>query len=171
MKYNCLSLCIAVCMTTQIQAQGSVEDYRRAFDAQHRFSADQMYYAPVEAHWIGETHFFWYKNHTPEGDRYMVVNADECTRSELFDTYLLAKELEQKSGHKVNGDHLVLNRLEINAGRDTLMFQFGGSRWSYDVKNNRLQLLGQIPDYGPGRHWMEVDDEKGWRPVKSPDGK
>ena len=76
MKYNLLCLCVAACTATHLYAQGTVEDYRRAFDAPRRFSADQVYYAPVDARWVGATHHFWYKNHTPKGDEYVLVDAD-----------------------------------------------------------------------------------------------
>ena len=158
-------------MATQVRAQGTVEDYRRAFDAPHRFSADRMYYASVEAHWVEGTHHFWYKNHTPEGDRYVVVDADSRTRSDLFDTSRLATELERKLGHKVNGGRLDINHLKVSQGLDTLTFRFSGYRWSYAVQEGNLQQLGSIPVPGKRRHWMEVDDEKGWGPVKSPDGR
>lgn len=171
MKYRHLLFCMATCVVTQMRAQGTVEDYRRAFDAPYRFGADQMYYAPVNAHWVGNTHHFWYKNHTPDGDRYVVVDADACTRSELFDASLLASELEQESGHKINDKSMNLNRLEVNKERDTLTFQFNGLRWSYAITTNSLRLLGPVPSHGKGRHWMEVDDEKSWGAVTSPDGR
>lgn len=85
MKYRYLLLC-AACLATRLGAQGTAEDYRRAFDAPQRFSADQVYHSNVEAHWVGTTHHFWYRNHTPQGDEYVVVDADARTRSQLFDT-------------------------------------------------------------------------------------
>lgn len=159
------------CTTATVQAQGTAEDYKRAFDAPQRFSAEHMYYAPVNATWVDNTHHFWYRNHTPEGDLYVVVDADACTRGELFDAPLLATELKQALGRDINEKCLDLNHLEVNTRLDTITFRFDSMRWSYAVKTNSLQKLGPVPTYGKGRHWMEVDDEKGWGPVKSQDGR
>ena len=171
MKYNLLCLCVAACTATHLYAQGTVEDYRRAFDAPRRFSADQVFYAPVDAHWVGATHHFWYKNHTPKGDEYVLVDADAKKRTLLFDALRLAGELGRQTGQQVDGSRLNLERLEVSEGLDTLAFRYGGSRWSYAVGSNSLKRLGNIPRPGRQRHWMEVDDEQGWGPVASPDGR
>lgn len=171
MKYRHLLLCAAVCATVHAGAQGTVEDYRRAFDAPQRFSADLVYHSGVEAHWVGATHRFWYRNHTPQSDEYVVVDADARTRSLLFDNRRLAARLDEQTGRKADAARLRLDRLEANAGLDTLTFQYGGARWRYAVKADVLSRLGDVARPGKGRHWMEVDDEKGAGPVVSPDGR
>jgi len=154
-------------------AQGTVEDYKRAYSLRGKFTSDKVYYSGVSPRWIGDTHTFWYVRHTPEGDRYVKVDADKQTRTDLFNHDKLATALAKSTGRKVDGKRLNLQSLSVNERQDTLRFQYDGKNFAYAIKKNRLEDKGRIhyPQRGQQRHWMEVDDEKGGRPVTSPDGK
>ena len=154
-------------------AQGTVEDYKRAYSLRGKFSSDKVYYSGVTPRWIGDTHTFWYVRHTPDGDRYVKVDADKQTRADLFNHDKLAAALAKSIGREVNAQKLGLQNLWVNDRQDTVHFQYDGKNFTYAVKKNRLKDEGRIhrPQRGPQRHWMEVDDEKGGRPVASPDGK
>ena len=75
-------------------AQGTVEDYKRAYSLRGKFTSDKVYYSGVSPRWIGGTHTFWYVRHTPEGDRYVKVDADKQTRTDLFNHDKLAEALK-----------------------------------------------------------------------------
>ncbi len=154
-------------------AQGTAEDYKRAYSLRGKFTSDKVYYSGVTPRWIGDTHTFWYVRHTPEGDRYVKVDADKQTRTDLFNHDKLATALAKSVGREVDGKKLNLQRVEVNGRMDTLRFQYDGKNFTYAIKKNRLEDEGRIhyPQRGRQRHWMEVDDEKGGRPVTSPDGK
>lgn len=171
MKHSLLLLGMTFGIAAGLHAQGTVDDYRRAFDAPYRFSADRMYYAPIAPQWVGHTHHFWYRRHTPEGDVYVVVDADNKQRAELFDTARLGRALREQAGYAIDSRRLRLERLEVNDGLDTLRFRHSGSRWMYVVGSDKLTRLGAIPQPGRQRHWMEVDDERGAGPVTSPNGR
>jgi dipeptidyl aminopeptidase/acylaminoacyl peptidase len=152
-------------------AQGTVEDYQRAYALRSDFSARKMYYADVHPQWIGGTEAFWYVRHTPDGEQYVVVDAARRKRSDLFDHARLAEALSKASGQEVKKGALSLQGLQVNEARDTLRFAFRNHSWTYAVKKNALTDGGVIPSPAPERHWMEVDDEKTADPVPSPDGK
>lgn len=152
-------------------AQGTADDYRRAYDVKSLFSSDKVYYSGVDAHWIGQTHAFWYVRRTPEGDFYQLVDADSRERSLLFNHDSLAVALRTASGREVRPGGLGLQRLSVSDDRKTLDFEFAGRRWHYRLEGNALECRGDVPAPRKGRHWMEVDDEKGGGPVTSPDGK
>ena len=154
-------------------AQGTVEDYKRAYSLRGKFSSDKVYYSGVSPRWIGNTHTFWYVRHTPEGNRYVKVDADKQTRTDLFNHDKLAVALTKTVGRDVNSKKLNLQSLSVNERLDTLRFQYDGKNFIYAIKKNKLKDEGRIhyPQRGRQRHWMEVDDEKGGRPLVSPDGK
>ena len=81
--------------------------------------------------------------------------------------------MAKSTGRKVDGKRLNLQSLSVNERQDTLRFQYDGKNFTYAIKKNSLEDKGRIhyPQRGQQRHWMEVDDEKGGRPVTSPDGK
>lgn len=154
-------------------AQGTVEDYKRAYSLRGKFTSDKVYYSGVSPRWIGDTHTFWYVRHTPEGNRYVKVDADKQTRTDLFNHDKLATALTKSVGRDVNGRKLNLQSLSVNERLDTVRFQYDGRNFVFAVKKNNLKEEGRgyRPQRGAQRHWMEVDDEKGGRPVISPDGK
>lgn len=155
---------------TYAKAQGTAQDYKRAYELQEKFSSKLVYNANVEPQWIGDTHCFWYVRNTPEGRVYVVVNADKQTRKEMFDHQHLAQSLSQASGKEVTADKLSLSRLRINKKLDSLHFVFNNQQYTYAIRKKVLTNQGVLPPAPTPRHWMEVDDEKSAAPITSPDG-
>lgn len=172
MKISTLGLMALLLLSgSKGMAQGTAEDYRRAYALKEKFSNDQVFYSSVNPQWIEDTHYFWYIRHTPEGRIYTCVSADQKTRKNLFDPARLSASLSQASGQEVTPQTLALERLKVNKGRDTLRFVFHNTQWMYAVQKEQLVNQGTCPVPPKPRHWMEVDDEKTADPVPSPDGK
>ena len=76
-----LSAMAIACPFTQVAAQGTVEDYKRAFAAQRTYGNDKILGAVSNVQWNGDEHRFWYSTNTAEGQVYVVVDADQKTRS------------------------------------------------------------------------------------------
>ena len=74
---------LLACLSANLLAQGTVEDYKRAFEQRAKYSG-KVYYDNVQPNWIGNTHNFWYVRNTPEGRIYVVVDAAKQKRTELF---------------------------------------------------------------------------------------
>ena len=152
-------------------AQGTVEDYNRAYALREKYNAKHVLYAGVVPHWVDQTSAFWYVRQTEKGKEYVKVDAASKKRTALFDKQKMASALTEKAGREINAYNLPLQNCRLNISLDTLRFQLDGKFWAYSIKNNRLLDEGAIPSRGKERHWMEVDDEKEGRPVTSPDGK
>lgn len=156
---------------TIVCAQGTVADYNRAYSLRAKYNDSQVFYHHVNPHWIDSTQTFWYVRNTPEGQKYVVVDASTARRDALFDEARLADALSRQSGTKADAAKLGLQGCRVNRSADTLDFAYAGSYWRYAVKSDRLERVGDVPPAGRQRHWMEVDDERGGQPVASPDGK
>lgn len=152
-------------------AQGTVEDYNRAYALREKYNAKHVLYAGVVPHWVDQTSAFWYVRQTEKGKEYVKVDAASKKRTALFDQQKMASALTEKAGREINAYNLPLQNCRLNISLDTLRFQLDGKFWAYSIKNNRLLDEGAIPPRRKERHWMEVDDEKEGRPVTSPDGK
>ncbi len=157
--------------TVQLSAQGTVEDYKRAFSLGEKFSSDKVYYSNVRPTWIEDTHNFWYVRHTPDGDEYVLVNADKQTKKPLFDHEKLAKAINGATGKDAKAGKLPLSYTRVSKDLGTVTFVMDNHRWEYDVKKSTLKDLGEVPERGPQPHWMVVSDEKDFPPVTSPDGR
>lgn len=156
---------------TSLWAQGTVEDYNRAYELREKYNAKHVLYAGVVPHWVDQTSAFWYVRQTEKGKEYVKVDAASKKHTALFDQQKMAAALTEKAGREINAYNLPLQNCRLNISLDTLRFQLDGKFWAYSIKNNRLLDEGAIPLRGKERHWMEVDDEKEGRPVTSPDGK
>lgn len=152
-------------------AQGTVEDYNRAYALREKYNAKHVLYAGVVPHWVDQTSAFWYVRQTEKGKEYVKVDAASKKRTALFDQQKMASALTEKAGREINAYNLPLQNCRLNISLDTLRFQLDGKFWAYSIKNNRLLDEGAIPSRGKERHWMEVDNEKEGSPVTSPDGK
>ncbi|MDE6770498.1 MAG: S9 family peptidase, partial [Muribaculaceae bacterium] len=151
-------------------AQGTLEDYKRAYELRDKFNARNVYYSNVVPTWIGDTHSFWYVRETPEGRVYVSVDADSRKRKELFDHKALASGLAKATGKDVDATALRLGRLNVNNAQDSLTFDFDNHRWVATKKGTKLTDLGELPAPAQQKHWMERDDEQDAPPIPSPDG-
>lgn len=150
--------------------QGSLEDFKRAFDAPKKFGSRNVFYSNVRPVWFSGKASFWYVREMPEGRQYVAVDAVTKKRTPLFDHKKLAASITSSSGNRVSPDSLYLERLAVSAKGDTLHFNHANKVWEYVVRSNKLTDNGSIPVPPVEPHWMVVDDEKGAAPVLSPDG-
>lgn len=151
-------------------AQGTADDYKRAFSIPGKFG-NKVFYSDVRPQWIEGTHTFWYVRNTPEGKEYVLTNADKKKRVPLFDHKKLAERMGKASAKEVKADDLPVRQLWVNKGADTLRFTYDGKHWCYAVKKNELKDDGPVRPRPAGKHWMVTDDELEASPVPSPDGK
>jgi len=73
-------MCVA--FSASVMAQGTLDDYNRAYQLREKFSPKKVLHGNVEPRWIGDTGEFWYK----DGDTYVRVNPAKGTRAEQQDT-------------------------------------------------------------------------------------
>ena len=165
------SIGIALLTGGMALAQGTVEDYNRAYELREKYNSKHVFYSNVNPQWIDGTNLFWYVRNTPEGNEYVKVDAGKQKRTALFDQQKLSAALESSTGKDIDPMQLPIQRCHVTPGADTLRFVYEGKRWCFDIRRNRLTDEGQLPAPRRQRHWMEVDDEKGGAPVTSPDGK
>ncbi len=152
-----------------LYAQGTLNDYQRAFSLSSNFK-DKVFYSDVNPQWIGNTNQFWYVRNTPQGRIYVVTDAVKKTRKELFDHQKLAKLLASSAGRTIDATKISLQELQVNPTLDTLRFMYNNYKWMYLSKKNNLVNEGKVvkPEY---KYWNEWDDERVGDPVVSPDGK
>ena len=162
---------VLACLCGQAHAQGTADDYRRAYSLRDKYSASKVFYSNVRPTWIADADSFWYVRNTPEGRVYVMVDAVGRRRTDLFDHAKLAAALAEKTGKDVKATALYLDRLSVDKQTGELSFMFDGHMWLYSqASGGRLDDLGK-PAAARQRHWMEVDDEREADPAPSPDGK
>ena len=162
-------------------AQGTTEDYQRAYSLYGKFNATQVYDDPADITWDGKN-VFHYTAYTPEGMAYYVGKTTgnvQDAEVKAVQMEALAALLARETGKDIKADALKLSRFKADAEQPTTVsFEFEGYKWKIEEAcTENLRLAGEkeaLPPKKPQRkprHWMEVDDEKGAAPVASPDGK
>lgn len=73
-------------LAANAMAQGTLEDYNRAYQLRNKFSPNKIYHSGVEPRWIDDTGEFWYKTNTRDGEVYVRVNPATGNRTEQQDT-------------------------------------------------------------------------------------
>ncbi len=68
-------------MIQRISAQGTVDDYRRAYGLSGKFSSERVYHWAHGVAWKDSTAMYHYYIDTPAGRRYIVGNADDGTQT------------------------------------------------------------------------------------------
>ena len=95
-------------------AQGTIDDYNRAFSLQDKFK-DKVFYSNVTPQWIAKSNCFWYVRVSPQGKTYLLVDAKKKTKITLFDHIKLAEKLSKASKKTVDMEKMTLSELKVSA--------------------------------------------------------
>ena len=131
-----------------VHAQGTVDDYNRAYSLQKKFSSQNVYHWAQNIRWVDSTHVFHYSVQTPEGQQFIIYDADTQDKT-IYDS---EKDMNE-----------MLETLRPNIQNRPR--RFGPPPYGGGARG------GATPFRQPQRHWMEVDEEQEQRLVTSPDGK
>ncbi|MDR1813922.1 MAG: S9 family peptidase [Tannerella sp.] len=171
---NRIQLITALALSFAIAAHADdlKEKYSRADDFAKKYG--DLYYNGVQTvENIEDTHLFWYQTNTPDGKRYMLLDADKKEKRPAFDHQRFADSLSA-----------YLKDTVVDAGKLNLFrprFDKELKRLSFNEKEKRLVLnlndysireeqRGGFPFRGEG-YWGSVFKENSKEPVKAPDGK
>ena len=137
MKHKLLFLLgLLGCLSTT--AQVTYKDYLRADNVMSY--SDHVYSAAVNAHWLGESHYFWYKNHEKEGDFFYLVNADNGKKYKAADKKGLVRYLPKKPKE-------LAELLLKEENRDTPRWRGRGERKSEPLRSPDGQWEAYIKGY------------------------
>ncbi|WP_263379298.1 S9 family peptidase [Granulicella paludicola] len=92
-----LNLLLTLPVGAALHAQGTLADYQRAHDLQNRVK-DLVVNVPGPAHWIGDSHHFWYARSVKGGTEYMLVDADAAAKTVAFDHQRLSDAVSKATG-------------------------------------------------------------------------
>jgi len=163
-----LSLFVLFIILT-LSAQGTVEDYNRAFSLQENLK-DKVFYSNVTPQWIAKTNRFWYIRNSPEGKIYMLTDAVKKTRTVLFDHLKLMESLSKATKKKMEIEQFSLQSLRVSPDLDTLQFVYNGTKWIYFPKKDSL-INDRKQSIPKSDYWGKLDTEREGKPVVSPDKK
>ncbi len=169
MKKEILLAVVIWLVAQTVFAQGTIDDYNRAFSLTERLK-DKVFYSNVTPQWIGKSSRFWYIRYTPQGKTYMLVDAQKKTRTALFDHMKLAEKWSEAIGKAIDVEQISLPNLRVSTNLDTLRFTSSGFKWIYLQQKDSLIKEGKQTT-AKDEYWGKVDTEREGKPVVSPDKK
>jgi len=180
MKTVCLPLLFGALLTGTIlpvRAQGTAEDYKRAYSLYEKFNANNLYNKAEEIRWCGPSRFVYAANTVPGRAYYIGTVTDGKADVKPVQMERMAELLSQQTGQTVRRDRLRLEHFRADPEpASTVRFVYGGYHWTAeqactpDATLTKEKAVERPRPAGRQRHWMEVDDENGAGPVASPDG-
>lgn len=151
-------------------AQGTLEDYNRAYSLGQKYNYGRLENAYVNPHWINGTDKLWFINEENGKRNYTLLDAKTLKTTPLFNQVKLASELSSQTGQEIPSGNLRLDRLQVSSDCKEFSFVFNGKQWNFNEKTGKLEDLGELPVMPEPPHWMVVDEEKSADPITSPDG-
>ncbi len=172
MKLKTLLVACGALLPVAVAAQGTIEDYNRAYSLGKKYNYGHVDNARISPRWIDGTHKFWYVSEDNGKRTYTVVDAAKSKSAPMFNHKSLATALSAQTGRVISPDSIAVDRLRANAALDSLWFDYGGRTWAYATRGKgSLACTGAVKRPAPVPHWMVVNEEKDASPVPSPDGK
>lgn len=102
MRQLILSALCLITVALPSAAQGTLADYKRAYGLYEKLKPDNVYHWAHDIRWQDSTHTFTYSIQTPEGQRWVLYNADNdstataSTRDALSGTRHAARPMRQR---------------------------------------------------------------------------
>ena len=96
MKNELLAISLFLASATTAVAQGTLQDYNRAYALRHQFSADSVYHWARSTAWCDSSHVLHYQISTPQGKKYIAYDADKAEAKSYDSREALEKALGLK---------------------------------------------------------------------------
>ena len=132
----------------QPTARVTAEDYARAESLLASGTARLVFGGGVQPNWLPGDRF-WYRNTTPDGAEFILVDPAAGTRSRAFDHVRLAAALEAATGTAAEPFDLPFRTFELGSEGDLLNVQVGDARLSCDLDAYRCEPAGARPERDP----------------------
>lgn len=138
--FCCFFTLLLTIITTPTFGQGSQADYDRA-EALAAKSRGKVFRARVQPHWLEDGARFWYRVDVgPERHRFILVDAAEGTRQDLFDHVKLAEKLRSEIGGDYQPEELPLSGIRVK--EDSIEFHVTGEgAWRWNPKDSTLEQV------------------------------
>ncbi len=168
MKYWNLFLSLLLCYS--LNAQNIKEKYKLADEYWHKYHS-KYYNGDITPHWIGDTHFFWYRTTDAGGTTFILADADKKTKQPAFNHQALAQALATATAQETDARHLPFGEITFTGDLDAISFSWKGVVYTYSRKKNKITgRKPEEPRRGNG-YWGGVDQENRKGSTLSPDRK
>lgn len=122
----------------------TAEDYARGEAALSAHTSSLVFYDDVRPNWMPGGRF-WYRNATPAGAEFILVDPVKKLKSPAFDHQKLAAALSEAAGGKYAAADLPFTRFDVSEDGRSIIFNVGRKAFTYDLKTGTCKA-GTAPD-------------------------
>ena len=95
-RHTLLSAIPLLLYSITLSAQGTAEDYNRAYSLRDKYSSRNYFYTNANPRWQQDSDTFWYVRNTPDGDVLVTVDAAAQTETVERDKAVLEAKLKEE---------------------------------------------------------------------------
>ena len=95
-RHTLLSAIPLLLYSITLSAQGTAEDYNRAYSLRDKYSSRNYFYTNANPRWQQDSDTFWYVRNTPDGDVLVTVDAATLTETVERDKAVLEAKLKEE---------------------------------------------------------------------------
>ena len=95
-RHTLLSAIPLLLYSITLSAQGTAEDYNRAYSLRDKYSSHNYFYTNANPRWQQDSDTFWYVRNTPDGDVLVTVDAATLTETVERDKAVLEAKLKEE---------------------------------------------------------------------------
>ena len=154
-----------IILLTAVLAIPTAEAQKANFEQAQRFTTDKMdkliSSTGVYPRWIEDQDRFWYTYDTPDGTKWVFVDAAEGEKRPLFDRKRMAAQLSETFNRTFNHKDLDLNDFEYNISEGLFTFHVDSINFKYRVNDSELVKGDSLQEEDPN-YWATYSPDSTW---------
>jgi len=144
---------------------GSFAQEKGNFELAERFTSDKMQKMTgstfLRPNWIEDTNKFWYEWETPEGKKWVYVDAERQNKRPLFDREDMSAQLSEIFNRGFKAHDLDLKEFDYDTGLGLFTFHVDSIQFKYNVDRREL-VKGDSLEKEEREPWATYSPDSTW---------
>ena len=162
MKTRYLTSVLIQLVCLALFAQGTADDYKRAFGHREKFNSRNVYHSPENIAFLDSGSTFTYRINTPEGERFIAYNAESNERhtfnsSDELNSYLGIKPTTSEKPRFRFGRHKERHWMEVDEERDSRPVPSPVGKWEAYIESDNVVLHEKGKPYTEAKKLLSSD--------------
>lgn len=147
---------ILITSATALHAQGTADDYNRAYALQKKYSGRNCYYTNANPRWQQNSHTFWYIRNTADGDVLVTVDADRLQETVETDKGKIDARLKEERDRQPRPG--TRHWMEVDDEKGNAPVPSPDGKWLAFIKNDNIYIRDKE---GKEERQLSVDGTQG----------
>lgn len=137
-RHTLLSAIPLLLYSITLSAQGTAEDYNRAYSLRDKYSSRNYFYTNANPRWQQDSDTFWYVRNTPDGD--VLVTVDAATRTETVERDKAVLEAKLKEERDKQPRPSTRHWMEVDDEKGSAPVPSPDGKWLAFIKNDNVYV-------------------------------